>query len=129
MKDQGTSMIETAIAIPLVIFLIIGIISLAFGSYNKIIVVSAAREGAREFAVTGDTEVSLMAIERVISLGVTQRLEYEVEFAEAADSVEVIISAKQQMFAPGLGALLYSNNPTSNYLTLSGRAKYKKEGW
>ncbi len=128
MKDQGTSMIETAIAIPLVLFLIIGITSFAFGSYNKIIIVSAAREGAREFAVTSDKEKALEAIQTVIYLGVTE-LDYEVEFSESADSIEVLIVGHQQVFAPGLGAVFSPRDPLSNHLSLSGSARYKKEGW
>ncbi len=128
MNEKGTSMIETAIAIPLVLFLIIGTISLAFGSYNKIIVVSAAREGAREFAVMGNEDDALKAIEKVISLGVA-KIEYDVEFNEASNSVEVLILGQQQIFAPGLGVVISSRNPLSTQLSLSGSARYKKEGW
>jgi Flp pilus assembly protein TadG len=126
MSEKGTSMIETAIAIPVVLFVVISIFTLAFASYNKVIITSAAREGAREYAVSSSQTQALKAIEDVIALSVVQ-LAYDVEFRESGDSVEVLVTGRQRVFAPGL-SIVFSNR-LSEQLALSGSAKYRKEGW
>lgn len=126
MSEKGTSMIETAIAIPIVLFIVISIFSLAFASYNKVIITSAAREGAREYAVSSSEAQARMAIEDVLSLSIVQ-LTYDVEFREWDDSVELLLIGRQRVFAPGLG-IVFSER-LSDQLALSGSAKYKKEGW
>ena len=126
MSEKGTSMIETAIAIPVVLFVVISIFTLAFASYNKVIITSAAREGVREYAVSRSQTHALKAIEEVIALSVVQ-LAYDVEFRESDDSVEVLVTGRQRVFAPGL-SIAFSNR-LSGQLALSGSAKYRKEGW
>lgn len=126
MSEKGTSMIETAIAIPVVLFVVISIFTLAFASYNKVIITSAARVGAREYAVSSSQTHALKAIEEVITLSVVQ-LAYDVEFRESDDSVEVLVTGRQRVFAPGL-SIVFSNR-LSDQLALSGSAKYRKEGW
>ncbi|MCR3921742.1 MAG: pilus assembly protein [Firmicutes bacterium] len=126
MGDKGTSMIETAIAIPVVLFILISIFTLAFAGYNKVIVTSAAREGAREYAVSACQQQAMDAIEDVLSLSFTQ-LTYDVEFKESVESVEVILLGRQQIFAPGLSAAFSDTSPNS--INLLGSAKYRKEGW
>ena len=126
MSEKGTSMIETAIAIPVVLFVVISIFTLAFASYNKVIITSAAREGAREYAVSKSEARALKSIEDVLSLSIVQ-LTYDVEFRESGDSVEVLLTGRQRVFAPGL-SIVFSDR-LSDQLALSGSAKYRKEGW
>lgn len=60
--DQGSSVVEFALVLPLVLILLLGIVEVAVVARSEIQLVHAAREGAREAAASSDTRRSVAAV-------------------------------------------------------------------
>src|SRR5579859_7007147 len=46
-KQRGTALVEFAIVLPLLLLLVMGIVELGIGLYDKAVITNASREGAR----------------------------------------------------------------------------------
>jgi Flp pilus assembly protein TadG len=66
-KERGSAVVEFAMVIPLVLILILGIAEVAVVAREEIQLIHAAREGARQAAVSPDTAKAIAAVRR--SLG------------------------------------------------------------
>jgi len=60
--DRGSSVVEFALVLPLVLVVLLGIVEVAVVARSEIQLVHAAREGAREAAASPDTRRSVAAV-------------------------------------------------------------------
>ena len=128
-NNKGTETIEFVILFPLMAFLIFGSISYMFAIYSKIVVVDAAREGARAVALNSTTAKAKvdeviagmgLKIELIDSVTVTENEENGIGY------VYVQVVYKQPSMFPML-PLLIGNPEWDDYFTLSSQAIFKKE--
>ncbi|MDQ4149377.1 MAG: pilus assembly protein [Actinomycetota bacterium] len=62
--DRGQSAVEFALVLPLLLMLILGLLQVGVMVRDQMMVLGAAREGARQATVTGDREVVAAAARR-----------------------------------------------------------------
>jgi len=108
-KRSGQSLVETALVLPLLLLLLMGIIDfgLLFNSY--LVVSKASREGARH-AVTGDTDAQIRAaVCSAASALDLARMDITIspdngEGRSTGDSVTVTVKYEYSMVTPIIGA-------------------------
>jgi Flp pilus assembly protein TadG len=61
-SDRGTTVVEFALILPILVMLIFGIVEFGRGYNAKITVTHAAREGARVLALTADPDAAEIAV-------------------------------------------------------------------
>ena len=66
MGEQGSTVVEFALTIPLVLVLLLGIVEVALVARSEIQLVHAAREGARQAATSPDTSDAASAVRAVL---------------------------------------------------------------
>ena len=128
MRDDGSVMIETAMALPIVIFTIIATMFLGLYLNAQITVNSAARACAREYGVYGDYE---SAISRAESLLAASGLhgQYEIIIEEDEKNVEVEIYYNQPFAVSSLtvSALGDAGSVEMGNFNIRGRTVYRKD--
>jgi hypothetical protein len=104
-KDEGQSTVELALALPLVAFVALAVVQVAVISYRQVIVVHAAREGARAAAVSDDEPAS--AAERAVeqSAGLDQA-RVSVDTSAAEGEVSVTVAFRDGTDVPLVGGVL-----------------------
>lgn len=107
-KNNGQSLVETALILPVLLLLLTGIIDfgLLFNSY--LVVSNASREGARH-AVVGDSDAQIRSVAANAAASLDPaRLEIEITPGEAArdtgDSVTVTVRYGYSMITPVIAA-------------------------
>ena len=63
-EDRGSVLVETVIALPLLLMLVFGIISFSTAHEQKVSLTNAAREGARVAVIQGTTDPNITATVR-----------------------------------------------------------------
>ena len=102
-SDGGQSTVEFALVLPLVVLLMLGLLQAGLLLRDQLVVSGAAREGAREAAVSADIGRITRAAERA---GAGLDLTVIVERGSAqGSSAEVIVSAKP-LRVPMVGAIV-----------------------
>ena len=66
MSQRGSAVVEFALVIPLVLTLVLGVVELSVVARSEIQLVHAAREGARQAAVSPDTSAAVAAVRRAL---------------------------------------------------------------
>ena len=61
MIDRGSAVVEFALVVPLVLLLLLGVVEVGLVARGQLMVISAAREGAREAAATPDPAAAVRA--------------------------------------------------------------------
>ncbi len=61
MSERGGAVVEFALVLPLVLVLLLGLIEVALVARGQLMVINAAREGAREAAATPDPSFAVRA--------------------------------------------------------------------
>ena len=133
-NEKGTETIEFVILFPLMLFLIFGSIVYMLAVYSKMVVVDAAREGARAVAIeeTENTqEVAENKVREVIT-GFGLSGDYlepiTVDSKEENGTLYVSVSVlyKQPSLFPGLPTLI-GNSAWGDSFMLRSKAIFKKE--
>ncbi len=127
-SQKGTETIEFVILFPMMLFLVFGSISYMLALYSKVIVVDAAREGARAQAIgaaaAGDKVKQVLKEsglnDEAAEVSVQTNEENGIEY------ITVHVVYNQPSLFPGL-PLLIGNNSWSEYFKLRSSAVFKKE--
>ena len=61
MSHRGSAVVEFALVVPLVLLLVLGVVEVALVARGQLMVISAAREGAREAAASPDPAPAVTA--------------------------------------------------------------------
>ena len=101
-RDSGQATVELALALPLVCFLLFGIVQVAVLGRDQLAVQLAAREAARAAAASGDpTSAGSTAAHRAVALR-----PLIVEMSETAHTVTATVRYTDHTDVPLIGALL-----------------------
>jgi hypothetical protein len=129
-SEEGQAMAETAVVLPIITAIFLGILIFGFVMYAKIVVVDAARDGARHYALgLGDPTP---IVQEVITDGKLNQADIEsVTTSTSGDYVTVSVSYLQDVFVPGIGTMLGGSridDPTcTDCIRLQSTAVFKKE--
>lgn len=118
-NKKGASAVESAVALPVVVFLIVAIIYLAFYVNTHVVVNHAARVGAREYGVHGDRDRAIELIEGELSMAGLSG-EPVILIEDQDDAVRVVIHYVRHVPAP---AML---NTAGNF-DVTGHAVYRRD--
>lgn len=66
MAQRGSAVVEFALVVPLVLAMLFGIVEVALVARSQLLVVSAAREGAREAAASTDPGAATQAVRSML---------------------------------------------------------------
>ncbi|MDK1019208.1 MAG: TadE/TadG family type IV pilus assembly protein [Actinomycetota bacterium] len=101
--ERGSSVVEFALVLPLVLVLLLGIVEVAVVARTEIQLIHAAREGAREAAVSPDTRRAVVAVRS--ALGEAGRAARVVvrRPAEVGQKTTVTVSLRHTIAAPIFG--------------------------
>ena len=69
MNERGSAVVEFALVVPLVLILVLGVVEVALVARGQLMVINAAREGAREAAATPDPAAAVRAARAVLAEG------------------------------------------------------------
>ena len=130
---RGTALAELAIVMPILMALVIGIMVFGQAYWAELTVSGAAREGARLYAVNGDTsQVRARVVDSLASGGLRTQ---PPNFSPASDIrlsgsgeeyIWVAVTYRQPTIIPGLGAIL-GGSPYPNYFSLTAKAVFRNE--
>jgi hypothetical protein len=97
----GSAAVELALVLPLVLMMVLALLQVGLLAKDSLVVVQAAREGAREAAVTSDSERVRQAALRGGGGLAEERTEVEVErTGEMGDPVTVRVRYRSAMVVP-----------------------------
>jgi Flp pilus assembly protein TadG len=66
MTSRGSAVVEFALVLPLILALVLGVVEVALVARGQLMVINAAREGAREAAATTDPAAAVAAVRRAL---------------------------------------------------------------
>ncbi len=96
-STEGQSLVEFALVLPILMILILGMIEFGWILNAKITITSAAREGARYYAVSKDASKVMETVERTTvnsGLNITEVLsEIQEDYIEDIHNVKVTVRA------------------------------------
>lgn len=104
--SEGQAAVELALAMPLVALLLLALVQLGFLVRDQVLVVHAAREGARQAAVDGSTDAVRRAAAGSSSLAPDRMTVTMSGRAGAGSHVQVTITYRAPTSVPLVGALL-----------------------
>ncbi len=134
-RERGQALIEMALVLPLLIFLMMGMATFGIAINSKIAVSGAAREAAREYAVSKDAGKMRNRAEEFLKGSITASdSEFVACFNKAADVthsidgnyVTVRVTYHQPVYVPGL-FLLLGGSSGEDRMSLSSSATFKLE--
>jgi Flp pilus assembly protein TadG len=112
LSERGAALVEFAIVLPLLLMLVFGIIEFGRAYNNQVTLTHAAREGVREYTISGDADAAEEVAIAAASSGVrTELLTFEFTPCTAGDAASMRVNYPFQFFIPFL--------PSSPF-TLSG---------
>lgn len=106
-NKKGQTLVETALVLPLIILILMGIIDFGMMFNNYLIVSNASREGARNAAV-GAKDSEIISIAKKVSgtLEVTTEITPKESLRKKGDEVVVIVKYQYKLLTPVIGSLL-----------------------
>ena len=109
--DRGQAALEVAIALPIVVVVVLGLVQVGVAIRNEVAVELAAREGARAASVSaGPGDAAARAARRVVDLPI------QVDTAVSGDVVAVTVTYTDDTTVPIIGHLL---GPVTHSATVS----------
>lgn len=129
---KGMETVEMAINLPILLYIVFSCI-IFLSIYAKIIVIDAAREGARAAAITttdvlrdDNAEIKVREVIRAGGLNENNIESIVVDTDSLPDAVWVGVVYRQPTYAPGL-PMLVGGNLWDDYFRLSSSSVFKKE--
>lgn len=103
--DSGQSTVELALGIPVLMIVLLGAVQVALVIRGQLLVVHAAREGARAAAVSASaTAAAQRAAQKAIGAGAVRELHTSV--SNTGTSVQVVVDAVVPTELPVIGLLI-----------------------
>lgn len=135
LKDEkGQALVEAALVLPILSAIFLGILIFGLMINAKIVVVDAARDGARHYALGLHTSTGVSVQEKVVeSITNGWSLKPErvqpVRIEDNGTYVKVTVQYRQPVFVPGLRRLLGGDEDIGEggYFSLEHSALFKKE--
>lgn len=125
--DRGNAVLEFAVAFPIFLALILGMINLAVILANDIAASAAARDAGRTVAVTGDASAARARGIKILEEQTVGAAETNVDVgALKEDRVPVTASCRSPVLAPGFAGLV-GGNFWDNYIDQQKKTTYYVE--
>ncbi len=109
-QKKGQSLVETAIVLPLVLLLLMGIVDFGFLFNNYIIISNASREAARKGSLGGSDAEIVQLIQSYTSTLEPSRLNIEIYPAQSqrfhGSEIKVTVKYDSRLITPVIGSLL-----------------------
>lgn len=110
-SEKGQSIVETAIALPIVLMIILSVISFSIIMNSKIVVNDAARQAARTLAINGDATQAKNAFQKALKDGgvaATENVNYKViRTKTSGNEVEFEVIYYQKALVPWVDRMLW----------------------
>jgi Flp pilus assembly protein TadG len=101
--ERGSAVVEFALVLPLVLVVLLGIVEVAVIARSEIQMIHAAREGAREAAVSPDTRRASAAVRSALGPAGRRARISITRPSRVGDKATVIVSLKHTVAAPFFG--------------------------
>lgn len=124
-KEEGQAIIEFTLVLPLLLFIVLASIVFILALYGKIIVIDAAREGARAEAL-GTTTALLKVQETIENGGLNKDNLAEVNVTRGPTYVSVRVKYNQPSILPGIPRLI-GGTAWGDSFPLTGTSLFKIE--
>ncbi|OGO81320.1 MAG: hypothetical protein A2Y21_07120 [Clostridiales bacterium GWC2_40_7] len=107
-SKKGQSLVETALVLPIIIIILMGIIDFGLMFNNYLVVSNASREGARNAAV-GATDIEIVSIVGTVSgtldvSKITTEISPSESLRKQGDEVAVTVKYDYKLLTPVIGA-------------------------
>ena len=110
-NESGQSLVELAIALPVLLLILCGIIDFGWLFYNKLAISNLSREGARYVVVNADNanvvDLATSRIENSAPSSLKKQLTVDVVFSDVSDKsagdVTVSVKSKIKILTPVMG--------------------------
>ncbi len=120
---RGGAMVETAIVLPLLIIMVVGIIQIGMIINARLIVGEAAREAAREFATYDKWDNANKKIASIVGSD-----NYNATYSKGSSYVTVEVKCMCPVFVPGVEQLISGDDVWGeDGIWVSGKAVFRKE--
>jgi Flp pilus assembly protein TadG len=134
-NERGQAMVEAALVVPLLIFLLFTTMIFGMMVNARIVVTSAAREGARQMALFNDQAGARQRVEESMAMLPNQfnnlilfNPTTDIIISDIGQNVEVIVRYRHPTIVPFLPTIIDTTAPPwSTYVTLVGSAVHRKE--
>lgn len=130
LKKDGNAMLEAAVILPLMLFIVIGLIFLPLMTFfTKTILVDAAREGARHAALWDDQQGATALVEQILEdngLEVANLHGITFDYT-TANYVKVTVEYRQPTLFPRITNLI-GGDTLADHFFLSVSSTFKREG-
>jgi Flp pilus assembly protein TadG len=107
---KGQAMVETALILPIIILILMGIIDFGLMFNNYLVINNAAREGARNAAVgSSDTDIKSMIMNMTTSLDqseLTTTIYPSESLRKKGDEVTVTVEYNNRLITPVISAIV-----------------------
>lgn len=121
-NNYGQSLVETAIVLPLVILLLMGMIDFGLLLNHYIVISNASREAARKASLGGTDAEILTQVQNLTTILDDTKLNVHISPSESCrnQGVEVAVSIEYQnrLITPVIGSLLGSDIPLKSRVTM-----------
>lgn len=105
MSQRGSAVVEFALVVPLVLALLFGVVEVALVARSQLLVIGAAREGAREAAASPDPAAATQAARSVLGeRGASVRISVR-RPAVVGKAARVTVTMPYRIAAPLFGGL------------------------
>jgi Flp pilus assembly protein TadG len=102
-NSKGSAVVEFALVVPLVLILILGVVEVALVARGQLMVINAAREGAREAAATPDPTAAVRAARSALGdAGAAARVSVSRPHV-VGEPATVVVLMRYRVAAPLLG--------------------------
>jgi Flp pilus assembly protein TadG len=122
-SQHGVTLVEFALTLPILLFLVIGFFDLGLAVYSKNTVASSAREGARRAIIVGATDTQIRTAVRNTAVGLplsdSDILISPSNTRSSGDPVVVTVNYLYAPITPFIGRLVFGGNT----LLLSSQAQ------
>lgn len=130
-SKKGQTMVETALILPVILLILLGIMEFGRLFSNYLIVSNASREGARYAALgKSDTQIQSVIEDLFVSTGLCESGSFgsvaTITKGTYADSVEIKVEYNYNVITPIVGPLISGGNPIK--LTSATRMRLETGG-
>ncbi len=130
-RQGGQSMAEAALLLPVLVFLLVSLVEVGMLTYTKVVLIGAARDGARTAAVYGDSSLARQVVTQDLADGQLPLAGWDsgaaVTIQDLGSYVRVIVRYSHRTLVPGLPVLV-GGKPADPYIPLQAGALFRRRG-
>lgn len=130
-RHAGQSLVEAALVLPVLVFLLVSLVEIGVLTYTKVVLIGAARDGARTAAVYGDLSMTRQVVRQDLADGQLPVAGWDpatgVTVLDRGAYVEVAVQYTHRTLVPGLPALV-GRSPMQPYIPLQAGALFRRRG-